>query len=200
MKELFPEYQKYRWFYTSNNVLVIGGKSAEQNEELLRKVKSSGKEFVIMHTSAPGSPFAVILEDVNSIKKQDLEETAVFTACFSRAWREKRDKSKVDIFLASSLFKSKEMSLGTWGVKETIGKKDAGLKLALTKQKDKLRAVPINPLLKKNHLVIIPGDLDKKILFPKIQIELDIPLKEEELISALPSGGLSIVHEKVKKD
>ena len=29
-------YKKYRWFVTSSDKLVVGGKSAEQNEELVK--------------------------------------------------------------------------------------------------------------------------------------------------------------------
>ena len=32
-------YQKFRWFYTSSGILVIGGKSAEQNEEIIKQAK-----------------------------------------------------------------------------------------------------------------------------------------------------------------
>ena len=30
------DYKKYRWFFTSSDNLVIGGKSAEQNEEIMK--------------------------------------------------------------------------------------------------------------------------------------------------------------------
>ena len=92
------DYEKYRWFYTSNNHLVIGGKNAEQNEELVKRYIKIKPKYIVMHTKNPGSPFSIILSD--NPTERDLEETAIFTGCFSRAWRENQKKSIIDIFLA----------------------------------------------------------------------------------------------------
>ena len=48
----------YRWFYTSEGKLVIGGKNEEQNELVLKHFLKS--EYTVMHTNAPGSPFMII--------------------------------------------------------------------------------------------------------------------------------------------
>ena len=40
IKDKSQEHEKYRWFYTSNKHLVVGGKSAEQNEEVINKYKN----------------------------------------------------------------------------------------------------------------------------------------------------------------
>lgn len=191
----FIEHKKYRWFFTSSGKLVVGGKSSEQNDELLKKLKGAKKDYVAMHTSAPGSPFSVILEDSSEVKESDIEETAIFTGCFSRAWKLKKKKALVDIFKLSQLHKTKQMNVGTWGIKGGVLKKTVNLELALTKQENKLRAVPIPTVKnKKNILVkIIPGKIDKVEMLPKIQLEIKESLSQEELLQALPAGGLSIV-------
>ena len=84
-------YLKYRWFYTSSGKLVIGGKSSKQNEEIMKKVM---KEDVIMHTSTPGSPFCIIRKP----SKEDLEEAAIFTGCFSQEWKKHKKKTEIQIF------------------------------------------------------------------------------------------------------
>ena len=89
----FNNYQRYRWFFTSSEKLVIGGKNALQNEEILRKLKTQRQDFKVMHTVEPGSPFAVILTDSKSLKNSDIEECAIFTASFSRAWRSQKKKT-----------------------------------------------------------------------------------------------------------
>src|SRR3989344_1597848 len=113
-KSLVQGYEKYRWFLTSNNALVVGGKNAEQNEELVKKLIKDYPKYVVMHTREPGSPFSIILSSNPSEK--DLEETAIFTGCFSRAWREKKKKTNVDIFLIEQMIKDKKMKTGTFGV------------------------------------------------------------------------------------
>lgn len=193
MENLITNYRKYRWFCTSSGKLVIGGKNADQNDMVLKTIKLSKKEFIIMHTSEPGSPFSIILEDVDKLTKSDLDETAIFTGCFSRAWRTGKKQAKVDIFLASKLYKSKLMKEGTWGVNEKLDSKVVDLKLALTKQNNILRAVPEITTTKKNILLFVcPGKIDKKDMLTKIQIALDEDLNQEELLSALPSGGVKI--------
>ena len=136
----FRDYKKYRWFYTSSGKLVVGGKSSSQNDELIKKLKAAKRNFIVMHTSSPGSPFSVILSDDIDIK--DKKECAVFTACFSRAWKQRKKRAKVDIFTFSQLYKLKEMKTGTWGVKGKVQRVIVGLSLVLTKQNSSLRAVP----------------------------------------------------------
>jgi len=186
-------YKKFRWFTTSSGKLVVGGKSAEQNDILLKDIISTNKEYLVMHTSSPGSPFSVILSEINDINSSDIEECATFTACFSQAWKQGKSKEKVDIFNSSQLNKSELMKVGTWHVSGKVKTINANLELTLTKQKGVLRAVPISSIKKKGNLLKIhPGKIEKIDIIPKIQIELNESLSQEEILSALPSGGIRI--------
>lgn len=188
----FKDYQKYRWFVTSSGKLVIGGKNAEQNEILLRKLKSSEEDKIIMHTAEPGSPFSAILAPPKSIKLSDMHECAIFTASFSRAWRQEKRKVKVDVFHLSDIYKLSSMKAGTWGVKRILKRISAPLFLVLTKQKGKLRAVPEHAA-KSSLLKISPGKTDKTHLVSKIQTLLNNKFSKEEILAALPPGGLKIL-------
>lgn len=192
MKSIIDNYQKYRWFVTSSGKLVVGGKNSKQNDDLLRTILSNKKEFVIMHTSSPGSPFSVILDKVENIHKEDLEETSIFTACFSQAWKSGKNKARIDIFKTSQLYKRKEMKEGTWGVKGGAETVIAPLELVLTKQKDILRAVP-KSAAKKQIITIIPGKITKEEMATKLATELKEKLSHEEILSSLPSGGFKIL-------
>jgi hypothetical protein len=191
------DYQKYRWFYTSANKLVIGGKSADQNEQLLKNLKKQKKNYTVMHTASPGSPFSVILSD-KSPTPADLKQVAIFTASFSRAWKLRKKKVEVHIFKLSQLYKEKSMKLGTWGVETPIKKVPASLELALTKQKGKLRAVPKEAVKLKKQIFfkVLPGKIDKQIMIPKLQVCLPASFNQEELLSALPPGGVKIQNDR----
>ncbi|MBI2628936.1 DUF814 domain-containing protein [Candidatus Pacearchaeota archaeon] len=180
-------YEKYRWFYTSNKHLVVGGKSAEQNEEVINKYKEKGK-YIVMHTNSPGSPFSVILTDNPSPK--DLEETAIFTACFSRAWREGKKKEIVDIFLMEQIIKNKSMKSGTFAVIGLVDKKTVELRLYSEMQKNKLRFIPFKPKNEES-ICIISGKINKEQFAEQIAIKLEIP--KEQVLNALPTGGFRIV-------
>ncbi len=184
------DYEKYRWFYTSSGKLVVGGKNAEQNDELLRKIKQLKENYVVMHTSHPGSPFSIIMEKVGNVTKSDIEECAIFTGCFSRAWKENKRKTEVDIFDSSQLMKDKNMKTGTWKVSGKIKRVSVELKLVLARQKGILRAVPENSA-KKYLIKVCPGKNDKKTMANKFAVELD-NVSYEELMMALPAGGVRI--------
>lgn len=190
----FKDYSKYRWFYTSSGKLVVGGKNALQNEQLLRILRAQKKERLVMHTSEPGSPFSIILADIGKLTKNDTEECAIFTASFSKAWKEGKKNALVDIFKLSQLYKLNIMKPGTWGVKDKIERKSVPLELVLTKQENVLRAVPEKSVkLKRDILLkISPGKIDKALMLPKFQLILKTPFSQEELITALPSGGVKI--------
>ena len=194
MENLQKDYKKYKWFFTSTGKLVVGGKSAEQNDFLLDYIKKTGKELLIMHTEEPGSPFSFILSDLSKITPSDLKECAIFTGCFSRAWREGKKKAFVHIFNSSQIYKNEKMKTGTWGVVGKVKRMEVSLSLVLVKQKSVLRAVPEISVKKSEILLCIaPGRINKIDMLPKIQLNLSEDISQEELLSALPSGGLRIL-------
>ena len=78
-------YERYRWFFTSDGFLVIGGRDAASNSAVIRK--HLGKNDKIFHGDIFGSPF-FILKDAENVPDTSMNEVAHATVCFSRAWRE----------------------------------------------------------------------------------------------------------------
>lgn len=184
-------YTKYRWFYTSGKVLVIGGKSARQNDELLTSLKKEKKysDYIVMHTSMPGSPFSILMQKPEKIHPSDLEECAIFTACFSRAWKEQKKEAIIDVFTLGQLSKEKSMKEGMWRVNGAIQRKKVSLKLGLIKQKGVLRAVPA--IEKQDYLlVLVPGSVDKSTMAMTLEVELGHDFSHDEIMGALPAGGM----------
>lgn len=187
-KEERKDYEKYRWFFTSSGKLVIGGKSAEQNEKIMNGAEDGD---VIIHTSSPGSPFCII----KNPSEKDIEEAAIFTACFSHEWKRGKTKSEVHIFRGEQVTKNKGMKVGTFGVMGSIKRKKVDLKLALDLQKAKLRAVPMS-VAKKKILILTPGNLDKNKATDKIleiiKNKYNYPITRDEVMSAIPSDNIGI--------
>lgn len=76
-------YENFRWFYTSKHNLAVGGRDATSNEILIKK--HMDKTDTVFHTDMAGSPFFLLkAEKPDPI---ELEEVAITTASFSRAWR-----------------------------------------------------------------------------------------------------------------
>lgn len=113
------QYERYRVFITSSGKFVIGGKSAEQNEELVASF--IGKENIILHTDMPGSPFCVILGK-NKLAKSDIKEAAVFCARHSRDWKKNHKDVIVHVFTGKDAYKDRKMKAGTFGVRKIKAK------------------------------------------------------------------------------
>ncbi len=119
--ERFP---KHRVFTTSSGKIVLGGKNAEQNEDLVNAF--IGKDETILHTEMAGSPFCVILNEGEATNK-DIEEASVFCAAYSRDWKKHKRDVEVHIFSGKNVHKEKDMKVGTFGVnkeKKIIIKKE----------------------------------------------------------------------------
>ena len=88
-------YEKYRWFTSSDNFLIIGGRDSTSNEIIFKK--HLDPTDLVFHTNFPGSPLVVIKNPENlEITPKTIQETAIFTASFSRAWKE--NWGVVDVF------------------------------------------------------------------------------------------------------
>jgi len=79
-------YEKFRWFYSSDGFLVVGGKDATTNEILIKK--HTEPQDIIFHADIVGAPFVVIKTQGKVASEQTLQEAAQFAASYSRAWRE----------------------------------------------------------------------------------------------------------------
>lgn len=78
-------YERYRWFFTTDGLLAIGGRDAASNSAVVRK--HLGKNDRVFHGDIFGSPF-FILKDCQDAPASSMNEVANATVCFSRAWRE----------------------------------------------------------------------------------------------------------------
>ncbi len=176
------DYQKFRWFFTSSGMLVIGGKSAEQNEEVIKIAKD---DDIVLHTEEPGSPFCVLVDEIEESEK-DIYEAAVFCASLSQQWKKKKAQIEVSVFRRGQMHKSKSMKKGTFGVKGVEQKIKVSPRLYLTFQEGKLRCVPFET----DVALITPGDMKKEEAAEMISKKLQI--KKEEVLSALPSDKINV--------
>ena len=189
-------YKKYRWFFTKSGKLVYGGKSARQNEEIVNKILEMNKNYLVMHTEIPGSPFAIIDAETRNINESDIKETANWTGCFSRAWREGMKKVEVGIFNSKDIYKNSKMKEGTFGVKKKIETKKAELKLALVNQRGNIRAIPMESVRgnQKIYTKFTPGNINKDKFAHKLQGITD--KDKDEILNALPTGGFKEIGSK----
>ena len=73
-------YHRFRWFLTSDGVVVLGGRDVSQNEELVKKYLAGGDLFV--HADVHGASVVIVKG-----KTERMDEVAQFAASYSGAWR-----------------------------------------------------------------------------------------------------------------
>ena len=103
---------KFREMTTSSGRLILAGKNAKNNEELIAQAENNE---VVLHTSAPGSPFVNIK---GKPKRKDIKEAAIFCAKHSQEWRDNKKDVFVHVFRGKNIYKEKNMKTGTFGVKK----------------------------------------------------------------------------------
>jgi predicted ribosome quality control (RQC) complex YloA/Tae2 family protein len=81
-------FEKYRWFFSSDSFLVIGGKDAHSNEEVVKKRME--KNDVYFHADVFGAPHCIIKTGGKTVPEQTMKEAAQFAVSFSKAWEEGR--------------------------------------------------------------------------------------------------------------
>lgn len=88
-------YERFRWFHTSTGYLVIGGRNADQNEELVKKYMGNHDRF--FHTQAHGGPVTLLKAagpsesaDPVDFSEETLREAARFAVSYSSDWKDGR--------------------------------------------------------------------------------------------------------------
>src|SRR5919109_1265504 len=86
-------YERYRWFITTDGLLVIGGRDASSNSALIRKHLT--EHDIVFHAEVHGSPFFIIKNAATFTAAaqegkidSSLQQVAQATISFSRAWRD----------------------------------------------------------------------------------------------------------------
>jgi predicted ribosome quality control (RQC) complex YloA/Tae2 family protein len=87
-------YERFRWFFSSDGFLVVAGRSADQNEMLLKK--HTEPQDRVFHADIAGAAFVVIKTQGLEVPDVTKREAAEFSAANSKAWS--RGLGTVDIF------------------------------------------------------------------------------------------------------
>jgi len=198
-------FHKFRYFFTTNDFLVLGGKDTKNNDFLIKKhLKEKDLYF---HADIHGAPHVILKNEKGlDVPFQDKEEAACFALIFSSAWREKSFSTEVYSVLPDQVSKTantgESVGAGAFVIrgKRTYYKK-LNLKLKLTYDKVKgLYPFPIlltyKEDLKKDEYYLVPGLLKKSDASKEIKnmfLKKNISLNQEEIDSSLPPGNFEII-------
>ncbi|XP_058084254.1 uncharacterized protein LOC131231908 [Magnolia sinica] len=82
-------FEKFNWFISSENYLVISGRDAQQNEMIVKRYMSKGDLYV--HADLHGASSTVVKNHRpdNPVPPLTLNQAGCFTVCYSQAWDSK---------------------------------------------------------------------------------------------------------------
>ena len=201
-------FERYRWFYTTDKFLAIGGRDSSSNSAIIRKhLEKNDKVF---HAEIFGSPF-FILKNSENATPATINEVANATVCFSRAWREAMygmnaywvDPEQVKKAAPSGQYLPKG-SFTIDGQRNFVKISSLKLAIGLFKQNESflITCGPLEPI-KKNcecYSVIEPSgsessDVAKKIRteFIKMKGEIIKNISLDEFVRVLPAGESHVI-------
>lgn len=188
-------YEKYNWFNASNGMLAIGGRSAQQNEEV--NAKHFDDKDLFFHADIFGAS-AVVLKGGVEADPDTRAEVAQFAGCFSSAWENGASTVNVYALKRDQVSKSKEKgSLGTGSFLlsgEREWHKNMALELAAIMREGRLAVIPMSTCVAmraKEYVLLKPGSKKKsdaaKAIAKRLQYN-DI----DYIMQHLPAGGFSV--------
>ena len=205
VKKNLKWYEKLRWFVSSDGILVIGGRDANTNENIVKKYLEPND--IYLHADIHGATSTAIKLNGNDVNENILKESGEFAASFSSAWS--KGFTSQDVFWVAPDQVSKTPESGEFLPKGSFvirGHRNyirsARVKLAIgivDYEGKRIMAGPIDALEAhcENFVVIKPGFTKKEAIAKKIinKINEDDLLTLDDIIRVLPSGKCDIDEE-----
>lgn len=81
-------FEKFYWFISSDNYIVLGGRDQQQNDLLVKRHLRSGDLYV--HADLHGATSVIIKNPTgNEVPPRTLQEAGILACCHSAAWEAK---------------------------------------------------------------------------------------------------------------
>ncbi len=186
----------YRWFISSDGFLVIMGKNERHNRTILKRY--SKENDLLLFANLKNPIFTVIKnEKSSSIPPETIYQAAQFTASYSIAWKEKKEKTTI-FYVKRDQVMLNDKILIQGEIKE-IKKVKPVISISVKQENGNVKLIfgpptairKISPFL----VTIIPGDKEARELSQEIKKELMLkaPFELKDLIEALDAKEIEKV-------
>ncbi|NJD51682.1 MAG: fibronectin-binding domain-containing protein [Candidatus Methanoperedens sp.] len=188
-------FEQFRWFFSSDGFLVIGGRDAQSNEDIVKKYLQ--KKDIFFHAHVSGSPAVVIKTEGKDVPETTLLEAAQFTVSYSGIWKSGQVSGDAYWVLPEQVSKTPEsgeyVAKGAFVIR---GKRNyfkdvmlgAALGLELGEEK-RLTGGPLSAVKKTAQFVIEvePGEFNQNDISKKIYRLLNEKFEDKKLIKTIAS-------------
>ena len=192
-------FEAYKWFVTSGGHLVLAGRDARTNDQLVKKHLTSQDRYA--HADVHGAP-SVVLKEGASASEAELREACIFALSHSKAWNAGIREGSAYWVLPDQVSKTPEagefVPRGAFIIR---GKRNyehhIQLELALGEvQYEGARKIMCGPRAaiegrSDRYVVMAPGEKDRSGVSSFLARELSVP--EEEVSRVMPPGEIEIL-------
>ena len=205
IKKNLKWYEKHRWFISSDNTLVVGGRDANSNELIVKKYLDPND--IYLHADIHGASSVSIKLNGEELNENIIKESGEFAASFSSAWSMGFTTQDVYWVHPDQVTKTPEsgefLKKGSFvirGHRNYIRSARVRLGIGIVDYEGKrIMAGPVDALEAHcdNFVVLKPGFTKKEAIAKKIlhKINEDYLITLDDIIRVLPSGKCDIDEE-----
>ena len=199
-------YEDYRYFWSLDNLLVVAGKDAKNNEKLIKKHTEDND--IVLHADIKGAPFVVIKQRQDKryrkddVTPQGVVEAGEFAASYSKAWQKGLGSVEVYWVKPEQVKKLGNEPTGTFSITGSKNYlKKIKLRLAIGADLDEKEPIigPVKSVAEKcdYYVTIIPGNTPAKNLVPKIKQALYSKALYPDEKKTIENMEFSKIHNKI---
>jgi len=192
-------FEAYRWTISSEGHLILGGRDARTNDQLVKKHLKEGDRYA--HADVHGAPSTVI-KDGAKATDVTLREACGFALAYSKAWSAGLSSGSAYWVLPEQVSKQAEsgefLPRGAFVIR---GKRnyfhDLPVRVAIGEAEveghRKIMGGPVGAVTARSsrYVVLVPGKQDREAAAKKLATAFAVPI--EEISRAMPAGGVEIV-------
>ena len=192
-------FDAYRWTLSSEGHLILGGRDARTNDQIVKKHLKDGDRYA--HADLHGAPSTVVKEG-SKATEATLREACEFALLYSKAWSAGLASGSAYWVLPEQVSKQAEsgefLPRGAFMIR---GKRnyfhDLPVRMALgevqVENHRKIMAGPVTAVALRStrYVVLAPGKEGRERLAKRLAVLFEVPI--EEIIRGLPAGGVSVV-------
>ena len=177
-------YERYRWFFSTEGFLVIGGRDADTNEELVKKYLEPRDIF--LHADVHGAPAVIVKTDGKEISEPTLHEAAQFAVSYSAIWKQGLGSGRCYWVHPDQVSKTPEsgehVPKGAFIIRGERHYLESRAQLAVGILDDKIVGGPVSAITRVAQLVVVlePGKYNPSDLAKMISRELLAAAPEDE--------------------
>ncbi len=195
-------FERFRWFFSSEGILVIGGRDATSNDLIVRRYLREGDVYV--HADVHGAPSVIVKHPAPGAPgagDTTLREAGQWGFCFSKAWRAGLASGTAFWVTPDQVSKAgasgEFVARGAWvihGSKNFLRDLPAELALGtITVDGETLwTAAPPDAVRARGTIRVLlsPGE-ERERAVREVELAREVGLTRERLQSLLPAGGIS---------